>query len=84
MESFECLNKVCELSEKEYVVSHTLKEYQKCQQRWGCFLSNLQYIFVGDNPGDVEKKYEEYFYYDDENSSQTGINTHNFIEIFWV
>lgn len=45
-------------------------------------MSSLKYIFVGDNPGTIEERHEEYFYYGDNEKSQTGVNTHNFIKDF--
>lgn len=82
MNSFDCLKEICKLEEKEYIISTTLKGYDEEKTRWEEFVLNLKYIFVGDNPGDVEKEYKEYFYYDGNKGSQTGKNTHRFIENF--
>lgn len=82
MNSFDYLKKICNLETNEYVISNTLKKYEEDLQAWKKIIANLKYIFVGDNPGDVEKERKEYFCYDGNKSSQTGINTHNFIENF--
>ena len=82
MISFNCLNEICKLVATEYVISYTLENYSIDPARWKEFVSKLKYIFVGDNPGLIEAKCREYFYYDGSVNSQTGANTHNFIKDF--
>ena len=86
MDSFDCLNEICELSETEYVISKSLKNYKDNKQNWEFFVSNLKYLFVGDNPGAVERENGEYFCYISSGNkklkSKTGENTHKFIESF--
>lgn len=82
--SFNCLKKICQLDKNKYVISKTLNNYVAKKEQWEDFVSNIVYIFVGDNPGEVEEKFKEYFYYNpiDGVKSKTGENTHKFIENF--
>lgn len=83
-ESFKYLKKICKLDNKQYVISKTLNNYVVNQSEWKNLVSNMVYIFVGDNPGVIEEEHGEYFYYNmnDKVKSKTGENAHKFIQNF--
>ena len=55
-QSFKYLKEICKLDNNQYVISKTLRSYVTDEKGWKEFISNIIYVFIGDNPGKIEKQ----------------------------